>query len=321
MTNNQNDRTEEMRFPIGVVARRTGLSKDVLRVWESRYGVVKPARSDSGRRLYTEEDVERLGLLKAATSVGWSISEVAGRPVEELRALAEPAAPAASAAPTALGGAVAPYDVVDECLAAIEEMSIERLAAALSRAKMELSGPVFLEEVVAALLQQMGRWWRMGRLDPAQEHLASFAVRNELAAMISAIQPGDGSPRILLSTLAGEDHELGAMLAAATAAAAGWRATFIGANLPAGDIVAAVRRTKAAALGLSIVASNGASATTDVGEQLTALRKDLGEGVRIFVGGAGASRYEPALAAIGAHRFGTLEEFRTSLQNPGGRGS
>lgn len=313
-----------MRFPIGVVARRTGLSKDVLRVWESRYGVVEPARSDSGRRLYTEEDVERLGLLKAATSVGWSISEVAGRPVEELRELAElatPATPAARVGAPVPSGAVAPSDVVEECLAAIEEMSGERLAAALSRGMMELSGPVFLEAVVAVLLQEIGRWWRMGRLDPAQEHLASFAVRTELAGMISAMQPGDGSPRILLSTLAGEDHELGAMLAAATAAAAGWRATFIGASLPAGDIVAAVRRTKAAALGLSIVGSNGASATTDVSEQLTTLREELGEGVRIFVGGAAAGRYESAVAAIGAHRFDSLNEFRAALQNPGGRKS
>ncbi|MEJ2371964.1 MAG: MerR family transcriptional regulator, partial [Gemmatimonadales bacterium] len=79
------DTTAAMRFPIGVVARRTGLSKDVLRVWESRYGVVRPVRSDSGRRLYSEEDVERLSLLRAATSVGWSISEVADRTMDELR--------------------------------------------------------------------------------------------------------------------------------------------------------------------------------------------------------------------------------------------
>jgi DNA-binding transcriptional MerR regulator/methylmalonyl-CoA mutase cobalamin-binding subunit len=318
MTANEENAKERTRFPIGVVARRTGLSKDVLRVWESRYGVVRPARSDTGRRLYSEEDLERLSLLKAATSVGWSIGEVAHRSIDELRELATPASPPARQDPAVRNGAETPADVVEECLQAIEEMSGERLEAALSRGMMELSGAVFLEAVVVVLLEEIGLRWRTGRLDPGQERLASVAVRTVLARMISAMQPGAGSPRIVLATLAGEDHELGAMLAAATAAAAGWRATFIGANLPAVDIGAAVRRTKAAALGLSIVGLNGGSTAADVGEQLTTLRKELGDRVRIYVGGAAASRYEAAVSAIGAHRFASLDEFRASLENPGG---
>jgi DNA-binding transcriptional MerR regulator/methylmalonyl-CoA mutase cobalamin-binding subunit len=308
----------EMRFPIGVVARRTGLSKDVLRVWESRYGVVRPARSDSGRRLYSEEDIERLSLLRAATLVGWSIGEVADRPMDELRELATPVAPPTQPSPAARNGAEAPAEMVEECMLAIEEMSSERLEAALSRGMMGLSGADFLEAVVVPVLQEIGQRWRMGRLDPAQEHLATVAVRTELARMISAMQPGEGSPRILLSTLSGEDHELGAMLAAATAAAAGWQATFIGANLPTEDIVAAVRRTGAAAVGLSIVASSGAPAGAKVSEQLTALRRELGENLQIFVGGAAAAGYGTEVSAIGAHRFGSLDDFRASLENPDG---
>ncbi len=107
------------RYPIGVVARRTGLSKDVLRVWESRYGVVSPARSDSGRRLYSEDDVERLALLQQATAGGWSIGEVAGRSVQELRELV---APPRRAAPVR-NGAPAPEELVAACLEAIETMS------------------------------------------------------------------------------------------------------------------------------------------------------------------------------------------------------
>jgi methanogenic corrinoid protein MtbC1 len=108
------------------------------------------------------------------------------------------------------------------------------------------------------------------------------------------------------------------MLAAATAAAAGWQATFIGANLPTEDIVAAVRRTGAAAVGLSIVASSGAPAGAKVSEQLTALRRELGENLQIFVGGAAAAGYGTEVSAIGAHRFGSLDDFRASLENPDG---
>jgi DNA-binding transcriptional MerR regulator len=318
MNANDEDTNAGMRFPIGVVARRTSLSKDVLRVWESRYGVVRPARSDSGRRLYSEEDIERLSLLRAATSVGWSISEVADRSMDELRELATPASPPERPISTARTGTEAPAEMVEECRLAIEEMSGERLEAALSRGMMGLSGADFLEGVVVTLLVEIGELWRMGRLDPAQEHLASAAVRTVLARMISAMQPAEGSPRIVLSMLAGEDHELGAMLAAATAAAAGWRATFIGANLPAEDIVAAVRRTGAQAVGLSIVASNGGSSRAAVSEQLTALRRKLARNVQIFVGGATAAKYESVASAIGAQQFGSLDDFRVALQNTDG---
>ena len=107
----------EVHFPIGVVARRTGLSKDVLRVWESRYGVVHPSRSESGRRLYSEADVERLGLLRAATASGWSIGEVAHRSDEELRELTKPVA-MPRIGPEAGTGATPPA-IVDECLLAV----------------------------------------------------------------------------------------------------------------------------------------------------------------------------------------------------------
>jgi DNA-binding transcriptional MerR regulator/methylmalonyl-CoA mutase cobalamin-binding subunit len=315
------DTTAAMRFPIGVVARRTGLSKDVLRVWESRYGVVRPVRSDSGRRLYSEEDVERLSLLRAATSVGWSISEVADRTMDELRELATPASPPVLPPSAAHKGVEAPTEIVQECRLATEDMSGERLEAALSRGLMGLSGADFINGVVAPLLAEIGELWRMGRLDPAQEHLVSVTVRTVLARMISAMQPGEGSSRIVLSTLAGEDHELGAMLAAATAAAAGWQAIFIGANLPVADIAAAVRRTGARAVGLSVVASNGTTSHATVSEQLTSLRRELAKDVQIFVGGAAAAKYEGMASAIGARQFGNLDEFRVALQVMDGGGS
>ena len=76
---------EEKRHPIQVVARRTGLTADVLRVWEKRYGVVEPARSSGGHRLYSDLDVERLSLLHRAISGGRRISRVAVLPIEDLR--------------------------------------------------------------------------------------------------------------------------------------------------------------------------------------------------------------------------------------------
>src|SRR5678815_5381555 len=83
----------DILHPIQIVTRRTGLSADVLRVWEKRYAVVTPVRSASGRRLYSDADIERLRLLVQATRVGRPIGQVAALPTAALRALLSDEAP------------------------------------------------------------------------------------------------------------------------------------------------------------------------------------------------------------------------------------
>ena len=85
-----------------VVARRTGLSPHVIRMWEKRYGVVAPARTETRRRLYTEADITRLGLLRQATLLGYSISRIAALPTEQLRALVNEEAATAPPVPPRL---------------------------------------------------------------------------------------------------------------------------------------------------------------------------------------------------------------------------
>src|SRR3954468_24399462 len=110
------------RHPIGVVARRTGLKPDLIRAWERRYGAVEPGRTDTRRRFYSDEDVERLLLLRRVVSTGRGISQVAGLSTEELEALleAEPApaayTPPSPAAPEKVDEAAEAF--LNRCLAA-----------------------------------------------------------------------------------------------------------------------------------------------------------------------------------------------------------
>ena len=75
------------RYPIGEVARRTGLSPHVLRAWERRYGVVSPSRRTGGGRLYSSADILRLRLLRRLTGAGHPIGEIASLPSDTLLAL------------------------------------------------------------------------------------------------------------------------------------------------------------------------------------------------------------------------------------------
>lgn len=73
-------------YAIGAVARLTGISTHTLRIWERRYGAVIAERTDSGRRVYSRRDVEKLGLLKILVDRGFSIGQIANLDLEELRA-------------------------------------------------------------------------------------------------------------------------------------------------------------------------------------------------------------------------------------------
>jgi len=148
------DRTtvgDESRYPIRVVIARTGLTADVLRAWERRYGAVHPQRSAGGQRLYSEEDVTRLTLLRRATLAGHSIAEVARLRTEALEALVDEPRAAAERAAADMDSAV-----VRSALAAAERLDGPALEATLKRAALAL-GTGFVDRIAPRLLTEVER--------------------------------------------------------------------------------------------------------------------------------------------------------------------
>ncbi len=312
---------KEKRHPIQVVASRTGLTKDVLRAWERRYAVVEPGRTDSGRRLYSDLDVERLQLLRLATSAGRSVKRVSRLTNDELDALVqedeaasraqleEGSRRAATPAEDATEGSAA--DLVAEALAATEALDTEGLREALDRAVVVLRPGVLVEEMIAPLLRGIGELWWRKRLDPRHEHLASAVVRATLDRVLASLAGGSGDRPILITgTLSGQRHELGAMLAAVTAAVAGWRVTHLGSELPAEELAAAAAAPGALAVALSLVHPDD---DPGVAEAIRRLREALPAEVRIFAGGRAVAAYREALKAAGAESFSDLGTLRARL--------
>ena len=75
------------QYSIGVVARRTHMHPETLRVWERRYELIVPERTDTGRRLYSEVDILKVSLVKQLTERGHAVSSVAKLPIDQLRAM------------------------------------------------------------------------------------------------------------------------------------------------------------------------------------------------------------------------------------------
>jgi MerR family transcriptional regulator, light-induced transcriptional regulator len=311
-------RSEQHRHPMRVVTRRTGLSADLLRAWERRYDVVAPARSEGGRRLYSDADIERLRLLYRATLAGRSIGQVADLPTEALGALVRRDVTAdAEAGLGSTGGAArdrsaAPSatEFMDDAFRAIARLDATALDAVLRRAAVALPVAALLDAVVVPLLERVGTGWREGTLRPVHEHLAAVVLRRVLERVVESASSPFATANLVVATPTGQIHELGALLVAATATAEGWRVTYLGPDLPAEDIAEATIRTRARAVALSIVYPTGDPA---VGDELRRLRRALPTDIPVLVGGAAATAYASSLDEISAVSLDSLEGLRAAL--------
>ena len=307
------------QHPIRVVSRRTGLSPDVLRAWEKRYRAVEPARKGN-RRTYSDADVERLLLLRRATLLGRSIGQVASLETAELRRLVAADEEAAAVAP---GPAAARRKDarperqgarahLEACLEAVQDLDGHRLEGHLSRALVEMGGIAVQDDLVIPLMQRIGVLWKDGALRVAHEHLVSAVVRTFLGRLGGQADASGSAPRLVMATPSGQHHELGALVGAATAASEGWDVAYLGPNLPAEEIAAAVRLREARAAALSIVYPPD---DARLAEELRRLAELMPPGTELVAGGASAAGYASILDAIGAVRLPDMAGFRTWLES------
>jgi DNA-binding transcriptional MerR regulator/methylmalonyl-CoA mutase cobalamin-binding subunit len=302
--------------PVRMVVQRTGLTPDLLRAWERRYGVVKPTRTAGGQRLYSDADVARLSVLKRAVEGGRTISQVAPLDDAAIRAMIDADLAAARAQPLrAVPFATDDGDsVLAAALKAVDEFDGPVLEQQLRAAALRFSVDAMLDEVLSPLLFTIGSLWHAGALDPANEHMATATIRRVLGWMMDQSAMGVGAPTIVVATPTGQTHEMGAMLVAATVAARGWRVVYLGADLPATEIANAAVRTRARAVAISIVypLDDGRLAG-----ELQRLRDALPAQMPVVVGGSGAAAYSDAIAKAALIPVGTLPALREWLRSGG----
>lgn len=200
----------------------------------------------------------------------------------------------------------------ESAMEAVEKMDAELLEAELRRALVVLGVGPFTDELLAPLLREIGDRWVRGELRPAHEHVATAVVKRVLNWMIEPPRPENSGPVAVIGTLAGEQHELGALLAAATAALEGWRVTFLGRDLPASDVALAARTLDA---GLVAVSTVHPEDTDDMKAQLVELLDGLPSRTRVFLGGAPAQDVATALGDARLRAITNLAEFRGALRD------
>ncbi len=297
--------------PIRVVASRTGLSANRIRMWEKRYAAVVPHRTATKRRLYTDHDVERLGLLRRATDRDRTIGQVVSLSNEELRSIIAGDRIGSWPSETTTSELEEARAIRTWCTRAIFDLDEERLRQLLARAEVSLTGEVLIEHLVVPLMTEIGERWRDGTLQIMHEHMASALVRSLLSRLTQIHRPIAGAPRLVVATPVEQLHELGALVVSATAASEGWRTLYLGTSVPAREIADAAEQVKANAVALSL--SYNAS-LDGLLHEVRDLRDILPGSVELYVGGGITADVRIALDHANIQILGSLANLRERLR-------
>lgn len=305
----EENRASEPRHPIRVVAERTGISPTLLRAWERRYAVVEPGRSEGRQRLYSDEQVDHLLLLKQAVDAGRSIGSIADLSTSELNEIITEDREARAARDRAERPSEGSVDLSD-AFDAVRRMDASMLDRELRRLTVKLGAERFLDDALSPLLASIGQEWRDGNLRPAQEHVATAVVRQILGWLLERSRSASDQ-RVVIGMLSGENHDLGGLLAATSAALADWEVLFLGEDLPPAEIAAAAQAMPADVVGLSIVSP---LSWDGIPGQLDELMKLLPPTTKVVLGGAFGSELRDRIDHPRVAAVGDLASFRSLLR-------
>jgi DNA-binding transcriptional MerR regulator len=255
---------------IGEVSRRTGVSIDLLRAWEKRYGVLSPGRSEGGFRLYSDDDVARVRTMQAYLGEGLAAAQAARLALEsELRPALTSSSDLVSTNRAELNDALASFAEV-------------RANAAFDRLLATLTLDTLLAEVVLPYLHDLGDAWEQGDVTVAQEHFASNVIRGRLLGLARGWGAGIGA-HALLACPPGELHDLGLIAFGLALHSRGWRITFLGQDTPISTLEEHVRVLQPDRVVLSAAEAGPLTAS------LHDLRR-LADSVPVSLGGPGATQ-------------------------------
>lgn len=289
-----------MPCPIQLASKLSGLSQHVIRIWERRYSALSTSRTDTNRRMYCDEAVKRLKLLKILTENGHRIGGVARLCTAELEELtkgvqvipADPTRPISASVPAPESNLEDPDQYIAAAIAASKRYDCEGLRRVLLQARLQLGQRGMLHQVICPLLIQVGDNWQQGVMRPSHERIATVVIRELLLTPVPGSQLPANAPELVVATPSGELHELGALIVACSARDLGWYVTYLGPNLPVEEIAACAIARHAAAVALSVVFPENCPVIL---EKLGRMRELLPPSMRLIVGGRAAEGYHAAL--------------------------
>jgi DNA-binding transcriptional MerR regulator/methylmalonyl-CoA mutase cobalamin-binding subunit len=213
------------------VAKLTGLSKDVIRVWERRYGLVKPSRSSNRYREYNDEEVALLRFVKAQMEQGATIGALAAEGHDSLVARMRIATPVSAEEQK-------PHErLLDDLMRSLDPLDKAGFERRLNGAVAVIPFDEAVQRILLPLQRRVGELWHQDRLNVAVEHYVTKIVQQKFFSVMNQLPVNESGPRILIACPEGETHEIGAQAVAYIAATKGCHVYYLGPNLPSSDLM------------------------------------------------------------------------------------
>lgn len=298
----------ERTYRINIAAEMSGVSEGLIRAWERRYGVLKPKRTPSGYRAYTEADIAVLKRLKQLTEEGVSIAE-AVKLLPSIKRDVKDALDRAERQTVRAPKAGQTERWRQEILVAAERLDQQSVEQVLDEAMASMPPVAFFEEVLAPLQREVGERWHAGALTVAEEHLVTQASRQRVIALLHQA-PRRAKQHVVCACFPRDEHELGLMGAALRFRHAGWRVTFLGARTPAEHLARVVRVTLPQVVALSVINDEGPEVFKQTLEEML---HERGNGAQFIVGGRAAENHRALVEGMGARLVTNAQEWEALL--------
>jgi DNA-binding transcriptional MerR regulator len=254
---------------IGELSRRVGVSEFLLRAWELRYGLLNPARSSGGYRLYSADDLHRVRQMQAYLAEGLAAAQAARKVISQ-----------AAAAAVSRGEGLEIVDARRQLHLAMDRFDEPEAQAVLDQLFDSLPVAEVLREVILPYLHELGSRWERSEVSVGHEHFASNVLRGRLTALARGWGNGSG-PQAILACPPHELHDLALIAAGIVLARHGWRIHFLGVDTPISEVIDFTVKTRPKVVLL-------AATNPDRFEDVTGELVRLAEIAPLFIAGAGA---------------------------------
>lgn len=267
-------------YTIRQVIELTGVTEFTLRGWENRYRAFKPVRTDSGRRLYTQDDILRVKALQDLIHRGHKISQIASMTLPQLQKLVEDrelitATPVKSET----------KEDFEPIILLADQFKWDELHNLIQKKREKLKPLQFVRQFIVPLISEMSHQVDKGSLSIAQEHILSAIVRENLNLLRSQAPRGKSKTKIVFATPEGDLHEIGLLVASTLAALQGVHILYLGTQMPKRDLCETCIRYQATHVVVVSTVSKKEGATEELLEYLNFLDRHLVKKTAVWIAG------------------------------------
>ena len=276
------------QYTIRQVIELTGITEFSLRGWENRYSAVKPDRTKSERRLYSQTDILRIKALKDLTGRGHKISKIAKLNLSQLQLLVEDREllnVKNSASKVNKSSAKVKREDFEAVIRFADQFKWDDLYVIITKKRKNLEPLMFVHEFLVPLIAEMIHQVERGALTIAQEHILSAIIKEQLALLRSKVANNRSKIRLIMASPEGDQHEIGLLIASTIAALHGIHVLYLGPHMPKRDFCEACMRYQATHALLVSTVSKSEGALEDIIDYLHFLDRHLVKSISVWVAG------------------------------------